>query len=207
MILPPPPPAPAVVGYGLAYAGFWRRLLAWLIDQVLLSCVGFALTLGVLLMVPPSELPRFFNSEYLVPQTSPWLLDLEVVLLVYPVLGAITWAYYSVMESSPAQATVGKMALGLTVTNTRGEPIGFLRASFRYWFKAFSTLTAMVGWLMVALTPRKQGLHDLLAGTLVLRRVPIVASGAAGIPGLDEYWDGRRWVPASAALENQVEWR
>jgi uncharacterized RDD family membrane protein YckC len=206
MQLPPPPITP-IVGYGLGYAGFWRRVLAWLIDSILLFAVQLALTAGVLLIVPPSDLPQFLNSPLLIPQSSPWLLDLEVLLLVYPVLGAITWAYYAIMESSPAQGTVGKIALGLTVTNTRGDPVGFLRASFRYWFRTFSTLILMVGWLMVAFTPRKQALHDMLAGTFVLRRVAILASPSGDGPELAEYWDGLRWMPASAALEKRVEWQ
>jgi len=200
----PPSPISAIVGYGLGYAGFWRRLLAWLIDQILLSGVQLALTAGVLLMVPPSDLPQFFNTTAIVPQSSPWLLDLQVLLLVYPVLGAITWAYYAIMESSPAQGTLGKIALGLTVTNTHAEPVGFFRASFRYWLRSLSTLILGVGWLMVAFTPRKQGLHDMLAGTLVLRRVPIFATSPADGPDLAEYWDGRRWIPRAPTLENQV---
>jgi uncharacterized RDD family membrane protein YckC len=197
------PPSTPIVGYGLGYAGFWRRVLAWLIDSILLFTVQLALTAGVLVMVPPDDLPQFFDTTALVPQTTRWLLDLQVALLVYPVLGAITWAYYAIMESSPAQGTLGKIALGLTVTNTHAEPIGFLRASFRYWLRTLSSLTLMVGWLMVAFTPRKQGLHDVLAGTLVLRSVPIFATNPAAGPDLAEYWDGRRWIPKAPALENQ----
>lgn len=82
----------------------------------------------------------------------------------------IEWLYWTVFESSSWQATPGKRMLGLRVTDMDGNRIGFGRANARYWSKILSFLILLIGFLMVAFTRRKQGLHDLIASTLVLRR-------------------------------------
>ena len=80
----------------------------------------------------------------------------------------IGWLYSALLESSPNQATVGKMALGIKVTDLDGERISFGRATGRHFGKILSFLILCIGYLMVAFTERKQGLHDLMAGTLVV---------------------------------------
>jgi len=79
------------------------------------------------------------------------------------------WLYFAIMESCPLQATVGKLAIGLIVTDVNGARIGFLRATGRYFGKILSGLILFIGFIMVAFTERKQGLHDLMAGTLVYK--------------------------------------
>jgi len=81
----------------------------------------------------------------------------------------ITWLYYTLLESSNWQATLGKKAVGLKVTDLQGEQIGFGRANARYWSKILSGLILMIGFLMVAFTEKKQGLHDRIAKTLVVQ--------------------------------------
>lgn len=165
------------------YAGFWKRFAAYLIDFLLLYIVEGVLAAGVVMMSPH---------------------EINVMAIVYGVVNfqlvsvAIAWAYFALFESSPMQGTVGKYALGIYVTDGHGDPIGFWRATARYWLKPFSTLTLMVGWIMAAFTPRKQALHDLIAGTLVFSREERIlpTSDPADI-NLDEYWDGKRWVNAS----------
>jgi uncharacterized RDD family membrane protein YckC len=165
------------------YAGFWKRFAAYLIDFILLYIVEGVLAVGVVMMSPH---------------------EINVVGILYGVINfqlvsaAIAWAYFALFESSPMQGTVGKYAMGIYVTDRHGDPIGFWRATARYWLKPFSTLTLMVGWIMAAFTPRKQALHDLIAGTLVFSREERIlpTSDPADI-NLDEYWDGKRWVNAS----------
>jgi uncharacterized RDD family membrane protein YckC len=79
------------------------------------------------------------------------------------------WIYEAGMESSSKQATLGKMALGLKVTDEYGKRIGFARASARFFSKILSRMILMIGYIMVGFTARKQGLHDMIAGTLVMR--------------------------------------
>jgi uncharacterized RDD family membrane protein YckC len=167
---------------GHAYAGFWRRVAAYLIDGLLLGVVQALTTLTVYAIAPN---------------------DLHAQANFAPVVILIGWAYFALMESSPAQATVGKLALGIYVTDRNGDPIDFRRASVRYWAKVISTATLMVGYLMAAFTPDKRALHDYFAGTLVLRRAqvqltqsfadPVLADPAAGV---GEHWDGSRWTTA-----------
>ncbi|MGL4461226.1 MAG: RDD family protein, partial [Planctomycetia bacterium] len=80
------------------------------------------------------------------------------------------WLYEAGMTCSSRQATFGKSWLGMTVTDLRGRRIGFWRATGRWAAKMLSALPMYLGFLMVGLTSRNQGLHDKLAGTLVLRR-------------------------------------
>lgn len=84
---------------------------------------------------------------------------------------AMNWLYYALFESSVWQATLGKKALGLEVTDMQGRRIGFGRASGRFFGKILSTIILFIGFFMIGFTERKQGLHDILAGTLVIRKV------------------------------------
>ena len=164
----------------IAFAGFWRRLLAYIIDGALLAAVGTLVASGV------AALTRN---------------DFQAIANVAPVTAAIAWAYCGLMESSPAQATLGKLALNLYVTDTHGDPISFPRASFRHYFKVLSTLVLFTGWVMAAFTPRKQALHDVLAGTLVLRRINYIVIGPEPPAEPGEHWDGTHWVATVPPLE------
>src|SRR5207247_7601475 len=108
----------------LAYAVFWRRLAAYLIDEVLLLSVQTALATAVL-VIARNDLLRVAED------LSPLLAVIVWAAYLSPVFSAISWAYFALLESSPAGATVGKIVLGLRVTDTRGDPISFARASFR----------------------------------------------------------------------------
>jgi uncharacterized RDD family membrane protein YckC len=111
-----------------------------------------------------------------------WLVDwivgvlggIGIVLAFGPLAPLVAipagWLYFAAMESSTRQATLGKMALGLVVTDAQGRRLGFGRASGRYFAKLLSWLTLAVGFMVAGWTPRKQALHDLVAGTLVVRR-------------------------------------
>lgn len=124
----------------MEYAGFWNRFVAILIDSVLLAIVGIVINL---------------------------LIDENAAGLVSTLVG---WGYFAGMESSARQATLGKSAMGLVVTDVDGNRISFLRATGRYFAKILSALILLIGYIMAAFTARKQALHDLLASTLVLKR-------------------------------------
>jgi len=82
----------------------------------------------------------------------------------------LPWIYEAAMTSSKRQATIGKMALGIIVTDGKGRPITFGRATGRHFAKYLSALILGIGFIMAAFTVRKQALHDLIADTLVLAR-------------------------------------
>jgi uncharacterized RDD family membrane protein YckC len=80
------------------------------------------------------------------------------------------WAYYAFMESSPCQGTVGKLVVGIKVTDVHGARISFPRATGRFFAKILSALPLYTGFLLAAFADRRQALHDMLAGTVVMRR-------------------------------------
>jgi len=148
-----------------AYAGFWRRLVAYFIDGVLVFIIGIgagALAGSVLgtKMGLPGDLGGFHLG--LKPGAGG---PLEFVLTT-----VISWLYWAGLESSGQQATLGKMALGLKVTDLQGEPISFARATGRYFGKFLSALIFCIGFMMAGWTARKQALHDIMAGTLVVKK-------------------------------------
>ena len=74
------------------------------------------------------------------------------------------------MESSSLQATLGKMIFGMKVTDLNGNRISFARATGRHFAKYLSSMILFIGYIMAGFTERKQALHDMIAGTLVIRR-------------------------------------
>jgi uncharacterized RDD family membrane protein YckC len=75
------------------------------------------------------------------------------------------------MESSQYQGTFGKMALGLIVTDLEGRPLSFARASGRFFGKIITGMIPFgIGYIMAGFTEKKQALHDMIAGCLVLRK-------------------------------------
>ncbi|WP_252258263.1 RDD family protein [Erythrobacter aurantius] len=150
----------------MQYAGFWIRVGAYLIDFVILFVLQF-----VILMIFGESVfdtgDASFSAE--TSSTSP---------IVNLVLFALGIAYFAGLESSARQATPGKMALGLIVTDVNGGRISFLRALGRYFAKILSGMILFIGFIMVGFTERKQGLHDILASTLVVK-------GQPGMVGVD----------------------
>ena len=142
-----------------AYAGFWQRFVAALIDGILLYVVQFII------------LAAFGVSAYASnPQAiSEGGFPMSLILAYIVILGANV-AYYAYLESSERQATFGKQAMGLVVTNMNGERITLLNAIGRYFSKFPSALILLIGYLMQPFTEKKQALHDMIAGTLVYKK-------------------------------------
>lgn len=112
-----------------------------------------------------------------------WLIDRVALEFVANVLGSwerasfilallelvIGWLYFVLLETSQKQATLGKMLVEIKVTDINGNRLGFGQATGRYFSKMISMIILGVGFLFPLWTPRKQALHDIIAGTLVLR--------------------------------------
>jgi uncharacterized RDD family membrane protein YckC len=81
-----------------------------------------------------------------------------------------TWLYKAILESSAWQATLGKKLLSIKVTDLNGDRIGFGRATGRFFAQLLSQFSFTIGYLMAAFTERRQALHDMIAGTLVVKR-------------------------------------
>ncbi|HUA01304.1 MAG TPA: RDD family protein [Candidatus Aquilonibacter sp.] len=147
----------------VAYAGFWWRAAAYLIDVVLLAIFA-----GTAILAP-------LMVRGAIPADKPWFLLTEQsrqVLAIQLLFDMACWVYFASFESSSWQATPGKKIMGLVVTDLQGRRITFARASGRFFGKLLSQFLLFFGYLMAAFTARKQALHDLLAGTLVLRKIP-----------------------------------
>jgi uncharacterized RDD family membrane protein YckC len=154
------------------YAGFWLRVVAYLIDSVILSMafmaifIPFAIMTGltaVLGNIHPGEDPRDIGA---VLGGTFFLALFTVMSLAF--LGG--WLYHAKMESSSWQATLGKKALNLRVTDLYGARVTFARASGRHFAKLITGLIPLgIGFMLAGLTERRQTLHDIIAGCLVLR--------------------------------------
>jgi len=165
---------PAYAGYAalprVEYAGFWLRFLALLIDNVVLG-VGFVLILIPLVLL--TGLGGFLGEIH--PNED--LNDVGIFMLIALIFLAatvgllLTWLYHALLESSEWQATVGKRVLGLVVTDVAGQRVSFGRSTGRHFGKIITNLVpAFIGYLMAGFTEKKQALHDMIAGCLVLRR-------------------------------------
>ncbi len=144
---------------GVGYGGFWIRVVAAIIDAVILRVVVAPIHMifgGLGMAGMLSGLPHAGLA----------LLGGGVTFIVL-LFGS--WLYEAFMESSSYQATLGKMVFGMKVTDLNGNRISFERATGRHFAKWLSTMILLIGYIMVGFTARKQGLHDLLAGTLVRR--------------------------------------
>jgi len=140
----------------VVYASFLRRLAAYLID-------------GIVLIIPEAFLRYLIGAESTM---RIMYLDSEQLfrLIIYNLLVTIIgWLYFSIQESGVHQATIGKRALGIRVTDIEGFRITFATATGRYFAKVISFLIILMGFFMVLWDDKNQGLHDKLANTLVVK--------------------------------------
>lgn len=151
---------------GFEYAGFWLRFVAAFVDGIILfclssmggGCVGFVM--GIVLVAANNG-----NANAVQGQETQAIF--QAVGGLVGIL--ISWLYHALMESSAKQATLGKMAVGIQVCDLDGERISFGRATGRFFAKYLSTFTCLIGYIMAGFTEQKQALHDMVAGTLVIR--------------------------------------
>jgi uncharacterized RDD family membrane protein YckC len=141
------------------YADFGTRFVAAFIDGLIVQATVFIVSLAANFAVIASA----GNG----PDGAGALFALQIVLQIGGQLFA--WLYSALQESSDAMATVGKRAMGIRVVDLSGEKISFGRATGRYFGKIISTLILLIGFLMQPFTQRKQALHDILAGCLVVK--------------------------------------
>lgn len=148
------------------YAGFWIRFVALVIDVILIYVVQTFLIIPLLGLFGIATItPTDMSNENILALYSTMMVPL-IVLSFFGLI--ISWLYYAFMESSSRQATLGKMAVGIIVTDLEGNRISFLKATGRFFSKFLSSLILYIGYIMAAFTEKKQALHDMIAGTLVL---------------------------------------
>ena len=142
------------------YGGFWIRFVAVVIDALVILIVVLPLSAIMALMIAVAgkvvSMPAFG-------------VHLVRVIAGLGFSTCANWIYEAALESSTKQATLGKMALGLKVTDLDGRRISFARATARHFSKILSGMIMLIGYIMAGFTERKQALHDVIAGTLVER--------------------------------------
>ncbi len=192
------PSAPAGGNLPLAapvYAGFWRRFTASLTDTGIVTVA--AAVFGVFLIDSDLSITDDIREalDVLLEATKltalgtvggsiglliamfamlfHWKLlgESPSVILFFVILGmGVKWLYFTLLESSPKQATLGKMSVGIVVTDANGQRISWQRANRRYWSKTISGGILLLGFVLAGLTPKKRALHDMIAGTLVAKK-------------------------------------
>jgi uncharacterized RDD family membrane protein YckC len=154
-----------VSGGEIVYAGFWKRFAAYFIDSLLVGLVtwvvqmmvmaGFGVSAGLTSLNKPADL--FAGAG---------LFVFIFGLLILPL--AMQAVYFAWMHASERQATLGKMAVGIKVTDDDGQRISFGRGIGRYFASIISSLILCIGYIMAGFTDRKRALHDMIASTLVV---------------------------------------
>jgi uncharacterized RDD family membrane protein YckC len=149
------------------YGGFWIRFLAYFIDRIILGIVAAPF---YFILILPRMIPIFEEAQRNGEPSPEMIVALVGTAFTYGcifMLGA--WFYDALLTSSAWQGTVGKKVLGLKVTDEAGNRIGFGRATGRFFAKILSGMIIYIGFFMIGFTDRKRGLHDMLAGTLVMK--------------------------------------
>lgn len=129
------------------YSGFWRRVAAIAVDAVLLAALMLAISEAV-------GWPGLLLRDEFAPRLGAF---------------AVSLVYFVGFESSGWQGTPGKRAVRIKVTDLSGHRIGIPRALWRHVAELLSVVLYFTGFLLAAFTRRRQCLHDLMAGTLVVR--------------------------------------
>jgi uncharacterized RDD family membrane protein YckC len=142
------------------YGGFWIRVVASILDSIILSAVY--VPVGLVFLLPTIRTLSQHDWEQ-----GPPVEFMGTIFLLIALFLASTWLYEALLTSSSWQGTIGKRILSLRVTDLEGRRISFARSTGRFFGKFLSRMIMNIGFIMVAFTERKQGLHDLLAGTLV----------------------------------------
>ena len=135
------------------FGGFWIRVGAYFIDLVVLIIPVLLISFLFRAVTPAGDEMEKAIVDF---------MDSILSLIVW-------WIYFAVLHSSKWQASVGKKAVGLKVVDENGNRISFGRATGRYFAEILSALILCIGYMMVGWTQKKQGLHDMIAGTYVIK--------------------------------------
>ncbi|TVR94063.1 MAG: hypothetical protein EA418_11020 [Wenzhouxiangellaceae bacterium] len=147
----------------LLYAGFWKRLVAYMVDGIIRMVASIVILLIAAYLDNPAG---FLDPEVHGDLGLAGAMGTLVVLLMYLL-------YHPLFEASRHQATPGKMLLGIIVTDAAGQRLSFAHALGRHLASAITWMTSFLlyfGYWMAGITARKQALHDLIANCLVINR-------------------------------------
>jgi len=160
-----------VYASNVAYAGFWLRFVAHLVDGLIIGFLMLLLIVPIFFLMGGAamiaSLPRHGGEP------DPAVVG-GFLMLIFTLVGIATigqWLYFAYLESGEKQATWGKQAMNIYVTDLAGNRVSFGRASGRFFSKIITNLIPLwIGFIMAGFTERRQALHDMIASTLVLRK-------------------------------------
>jgi uncharacterized RDD family membrane protein YckC len=148
------------------YAGFWLRFFAALIDGIIVGIVSMVIFIPVGIVLGIAGVASAGSGG----EDAIEMLEGPLMMLNWVVSISLQWLYEALLTSSSKQATLGKLALGMVVTDLEGNRISFGRATGRHFGKYVSSIILLIGYLMQPFTAKRQALHDILAGTLVVKK-------------------------------------
>jgi len=155
---------------GVAYAGFWLRFVAFLIDGVVALVAFVILLIPLFILTGAGAVLSKIGSDEDISDNVGAFLGIGFILGFVGVILVVSWLYYALSESSSWQATLGKKMLNLKVTDLTGQPISFGRASGRFFARIITKLIPLgIGYMLAGFTEKKQAIHDMIASCLVLR--------------------------------------
>lgn len=178
---------PSIPGGGSPFAGFFRRVSAASIDSTLLG-IPIYIVIGArgatLIPLFNKDLENFAEAQ----EAFITALSAEMVQIA-AIAAALFFVYKTGFEASGMRATIGKLVMGLRVTNQQGNRLSIPAAAVRGWplwapaalfvldarygfdgmLRIAAVMAALLACAAVAVTPRKRGIHDMMAGALVVR--------------------------------------
>lgn len=151
------------------YAGFWVRAMGWALDAIILTLILTPIFISLITLTSYNN--EISSQAKQISAPLQLIANFSFIFVAYIIPLFIQWLYFSLQYSSKHQATLGMRALGLKIISETGGSVSFNRATGRYFASFLSGLIFFIGRLMVAFTPRKQTLHDIMAGTYVIRKI------------------------------------
>ncbi|MFK9091176.1 RDD family protein [Bacillus salipaludis] len=138
-----------IQGIPVRYAGFWMRFWAYLLDLIVVGSIGRILVKPVFraLDISLSEFNMFAPIS---------------------IASAVIFYLYFVLMTKYFKQTLGKMVFGLKVVDLKNDELSWGTILFREWIGRFISATVIIGYIIVAFLPKKQGLHDIFTDTTVI---------------------------------------
>ena len=149
----------------MQYGTVQQRILAFILDGMILLIV-----LGVIEAVGLPVFDDIGINEIVVDGATEAQRQIEYSIPGIVVTLALFWGYFVGFEVSKYEATPGKIAMALRVTDMEGRRVGVIRATVRHFAKFLTIATLSIGFFIAIFTRKRQTLHDLIAGCVVISK-------------------------------------
>lgn len=133
----------------IRYSGFWMRFWAYLLDLIVIGSLYRILIY-----------PAFRALDISV--------DKSEIFSAASIVTAIVFYLYFILLTKFFGQTLGKMVFGLKVISLNEKPLTWQTVIFREWIGRYISKLLFIGYIIVAFLPKKQGIHDLFAETIVI---------------------------------------